>query len=101
MVYKYDYRCKKCGHRFVHHNLIACPECGSFGVEIMEWTGEFKFHCSTCGIGFDKSSFGLTTTCDKCYRKIYAKTKANYKASGHFYPWTIDGRLRKPPVRRI
>ncbi len=47
-----------------------------------------------------KNIFRLTYCCDQCYRKSYAAEKANYAASGHFYPWTIDGKLRTPPRRK-
>ena len=57
--------------------------------------------CVYCEEPLNNKIFGLTCVCDKCYRKSYAREKANYTASGHFYPWTIDGRLRKQPVRRI
>lgn len=101
MVYKFDFRCKKCGCRFTHHKLKECPNCGSFGVEVIEWTEEFKFHCETCGQGYDKTIFGLTHKCNDCYRKDYRKIKQNYADSGHFYPWNIDGSMRKQPVKVI
>ena len=101
MVYKFDFKCKKCGHRFTHHKLIACPECGSFGVEVVDHIEDFKFHCVDCKKGYDKSSFGLTFKCDKCYRKVYRKIKQNYADSGHWYPWNIDGSMRKQPVKKV
>jgi len=54
----------------------------------------YRYNCIWCGEDYERSSFEQTLCCDKCFRKSYAATKANYKASGHRYPWTIDGRLR-------
>jgi len=51
--------------------------------------------CIYCKKLLVNKQFGLTLVCDKCYRKNYNKTVANYRASGHKYPWTIDGRLKK------
>ena len=57
--------------------------------------------CIDCGRIFSNSQFGLTVLCNYCYRVRYWKTRNNYRDSGHWYPWNIDGTLRKWPGKKL